>query len=338
MCSSPARLLKKSRAKNSRRSARSKMPAWSRSPTMAIACRTMKSCAARWNTRSMFDLPVMDHCQDYSLVTDGVMHEGYWSTALGLRGWPAARRGNDRRAKYFARRTDRRARALPAPEFRRQRPPDSRSQKPRRADFRRSLPAPFYAHRRRRRRQRKILARRMAKSSRASFPTEQTFPSWPYYDTNFKMNPPLRSAARSRGDSRRPGGWHDWKFWAAITRRIAISKKKSSSITRPSASPASKRNSRSRSCASTTPAGSTLPKLLDKLTVKPAKLLRIEKGTLDIGADGDITIFDPDRRWIYDREQSASKSQNSPFHGWTLRGKALATIVAGKIVWREPNI
>src|SRR5271169_7267702 len=39
---------------------------------------------------TMFDLPVMDHCQDYSLVTDGVMHEGYWSTVLGLRGWPSA--------------------------------------------------------------------------------------------------------------------------------------------------------------------------------------------------------------------------------------------------------
>src|SRR6266850_7006346 len=38
----------------------------------------------------MFNLPVMDHCQDYSLVSDGVMHEGYWSAALGLRGWPAA--------------------------------------------------------------------------------------------------------------------------------------------------------------------------------------------------------------------------------------------------------
>jgi dihydroorotase len=38
----------------------------------------------------MFDLPVLDHCQDYSLVIDGVMHEGYWSTVLGLRGWPAA--------------------------------------------------------------------------------------------------------------------------------------------------------------------------------------------------------------------------------------------------------
>src|SRR2546427_4095127 len=39
---------------------------------------------------NMFDLPVMDHCQDYSLVTQGVMHEGYWSTALGLQGWAAA--------------------------------------------------------------------------------------------------------------------------------------------------------------------------------------------------------------------------------------------------------
>jgi len=38
----------------------------------------------------MFELPVLDHCQDYSLVTDGVMREGYWSTVLGLRGWPAA--------------------------------------------------------------------------------------------------------------------------------------------------------------------------------------------------------------------------------------------------------
>ena len=38
----------------------------------------------------MFNLPVMDHCQDYSLVTDGVMHEGYWNVVLGLRGWPAA--------------------------------------------------------------------------------------------------------------------------------------------------------------------------------------------------------------------------------------------------------
>src|SRR2546430_17524791 len=38
----------------------------------------------------MFNLPVMAHCQDYSLVSNGVVHEGYWSAALGLHGWPAA--------------------------------------------------------------------------------------------------------------------------------------------------------------------------------------------------------------------------------------------------------
>src|SRR5208283_1425749 len=37
----------------------------------------------------MFDLPVLDHCQDYNVAADGVMHEGYWSMALGLRGWPS---------------------------------------------------------------------------------------------------------------------------------------------------------------------------------------------------------------------------------------------------------
>ena len=69
----------------------------------------------------MFDLPVMDHCQDYSLVTDGVMHEGYWSTALGLRGWPAAGEEMIVARNILLAETDRRARALPAPERGRQR-------------------------------------------------------------------------------------------------------------------------------------------------------------------------------------------------------------------------
>jgi dihydroorotase len=54
-----------------------------------------------------------------------------------------------------------------------------------------------------------------------------------------------------------------------------------------------------------------------------------------VGADADVTVFDPDREWIYTAKDTASKSQNSPFFGWTLRGKALATIVAGRIVWSE---
>ena len=81
----------------------------------------------------MFDLPVMDHCQDYSLVSDGVMHEGYWSTALGLRGWPAAGEEMIVAPKYSAGGTDRRARALPAPQHGGQRGLVARGQEARRS-------------------------------------------------------------------------------------------------------------------------------------------------------------------------------------------------------------
>ena len=69
----------------------------------------------------MFDLPVMDHCQDYSLVTDGVMHEGYWSTVAGLARLAVGGRGDDCRAQHSPGRNHRGARALPAFERRWQR-------------------------------------------------------------------------------------------------------------------------------------------------------------------------------------------------------------------------
>ena len=78
----------------------------------------------------------------------------------------------------------------------------------------------------------------------------------------------------------------------------------------------------------------SLPALIEKYTVAPAKLLRLKKGTLSPGADADITIFDPDCEWLFERKGTASKSQNNPFYGWTLKGRPTATVVAGKIVWR----
>jgi len=77
-----------------------------------------------------------------------------------------------------------------------------------------------------------------------------------------------------------------------------------------------------------------LSKLVAAMTLKPAQIIGVKKGTLRVGADADISIFDPGIEWVVDRSQFQSKSQNSPFHGWKMRGKPVFTIVAGKIVYR----
>jgi dihydroorotase len=79
----------------------------------------------------------------------------------------------------------------------------------------------------------------------------------------------------------------------------------------------------------------TLPQLIGKFTVGPARLLRLNRGTLSVGADADITIIYPGSEWIYDVAQSASKARNSPFHGWKFQGRAITTIVGGRVVWRD---
>ena len=77
----------------------------------------------------------------------------------------------------------------------------------------------------------------------------------------------------------------------------------------------------------------TLEHAIARLTADPARIFGLAKGTLSVGADADVTIVDPAREWVVDLAQSASKSRNSPFHGWKLRGQVLATIMGGKIVW-----
>jgi dihydroorotase len=69
--------------------------------------------------------------------------------------------------------------------------------------------------------------------------------------------------------------------------------------------------------------------------VNPARLLNLNKGTLNIVADADMTVFDPETEWIFRAEESLSKSKNTPFNGWKLKGKAVATIVGGKKIWSE---
>jgi dihydroorotase len=79
----------------------------------------------------------------------------------------------------------------------------------------------------------------------------------------------------------------------------------------------------------------TLPELIEKMTVNAARILRIPKGTLADGADADITVIDPQREWTVDRELFRSRGKNTPFHNWTLKGKAILTITGGKIRYRD---
>jgi dihydroorotase len=75
----------------------------------------------------------------------------------------------------------------------------------------------------------------------------------------------------------------------------------------------------------------TLTEAIRKLSVNPATALKRGKGTLAAGADADITIIDPNLEWVVDASRFKSKSKNTPFNGWKLKGKAVQTIVGGRI-------
>ena len=83
-----------------------------------------------------------------------------------------------------------------------------------------------------------------------------------------------------------------------------------------------------------------LTMLLSKLTCEPAKIIgrNGELGTLKAGAPADITILDPDREWIVDSRNFASKGKNTPYDGYNVRGKVMATIAKGKIVHIDDSL
>ena len=82
------------------------------------------------------------------------------------------------------------------------------------------------------------------------------------------------------------------------------------------------------------------PRVVEAMSTLPARILGINRGTLRPGAVADITLIDPAVSWRVDATTFASKSANSPFHGWTLQGRAVATIVAGRVKYRlrEPAL
>jgi dihydroorotase len=75
----------------------------------------------------------------------------------------------------------------------------------------------------------------------------------------------------------------------------------------------------------------TLGQLIAKMSANPARILRIPGGTLAPGSPADITLIDLNREWTVDANSFASKSRNCPFQGWNLKGKAVMTIVGGEV-------
>jgi dihydroorotase len=278
----------------------------------------------------MFNLPVMDHCQDYSLVTDGVMHEGYWSTALGLRGWPSA--GEEMivaRNILLAETTGAHVHC--------QHLSAAGSVRLLREAKKRGLPISGEAcpHH--------FMLTDAAVAGSEKFwavdgqalglSSESGLPQWPAYDTNFKMNPPLRSSA---------------------DREAVLEGLVDGTLEIIASDHAPHCNYEKEVEFDYAPFGITgletelalslmqlyhtrkmgLAQLLSKFTVNPAQILHLEKGTLGVGRDADVTVLDPDLSWVFEKGAAASKSLNSPFFGWPLRGRAVMTVVGGKVVWR----
>ncbi len=81
---------------------------------------------------------------------------------------------------------------------------------------------------------------------------------------------------------------------------------------------------------------SSVARLIEMFTVNPARLLRLDRGTLSPGAVADVTLIDPDLEWTVEKTAFCSRSRNTPFQGMTLRGRAVRTMVAGETVWSLP--
>jgi len=284
----------------------------------------------------MFDLPVMDHCQDYGLVSDGVMHEGYWSAALGLRGWPAA--GEDMivaRNILLA--------ELTGTHVHCQHLSSAQSVELLRAAKKRGVPisgeaCPHHF----------VLTDAAIAGSDAFWkedgknlfaalnaqPSTLNLPTWPKYDTNFKMNPPLRSARDREAileglcDGTIEVLCSDHAPHCNFEKEVEFDYAPFGITGFETELPLSLMQLYHTKRM-------TLPDLIAKYTVAPARLLKLNKGTLSAGADADVTVLDPDVDWTYARQDSASKSKNSPFDGWRMKGRAVATIVKGKVVERD---
>jgi dihydroorotase len=254
----------------------------------------------------MVGLPVLDHCQDYNLVGNGVVNEGYWSILLGLPGWPAA--GEEAivaRNILLAELCDH---GIHCQHI--------------------SATGSVRLIRDARKRGVKISSEVCPHHIALTDEAIQDF------DTNYKMNPPLRSKAdvdailEGIADGTLSILCSDHAPHAGFEKEVEFDQAPFGIV------------------GLETELGLfidllvhkhgkiDIARLIEMYTAEPAKLLKLEAGTLSVGTPADVTLIDPELEWTVRIDKFESASRNSPFDGWKLKGRAVRTIVGGKTVWK----
>jgi dihydroorotase len=247
------------------------------------------------------DLPVISHCEDINLSAGGLMNEGYYSTILGLRGIPAI-------AEEVMT-----ARDILIAEY-----------------------TKSHVHIAHVSTRGSVLLIREAKK-RGVKVTAETAPHYftltdealQTYNTNLKVNPPLRSAADVAAIKE---GLADGTLDAIVTDHAPHARTDKELEFEYAANGISGlETSLALSLRLVDEGVLSLPELIAKMSLNPARILNLSKGTLETGADADITVINPQLNWTVDVKAFCSKGKNSPFHGREMKGKAVLTIVGGEI-------
>ena len=252
-----------------------------------------------------FDMPVVDHCEDLHLAAGGSMNEGIVSTELGVPGIPAASEEvMVARNLTLAALTGARLHLA-------------------------HLSTAGSVHLTREAKARGIAVTAEVCPHHFSLTEEATRT----FDSNAKMNPPLRTAEDMEALKK---GLADGTIDAIATDHAphAAQEKQLEFDTAPfgivgfeTALPLT--------LALVHEGALTLETAISKLTTEPARAFGLKKGTLVPGADADVVLIDPESAWVVDPDRFHSKSRNTPFGGWNVRGRVVATVVGGTVVYES---
>jgi dihydroorotase len=261
---------------------------------------------------SMFNMPVIDHCEDPSLKGDGVAHEGAVAGLLGLRGIPGA-------SESIMVERD-----VSVAEMVRGRVHIAHM------SARQSLRAV-----------REGKARGVAVTCEVTphhfVLTDEALADRGAYDTNYKMNPPLREEADRAALIE---GLRDGSIDVIATDHAPHhADEKALEFDRAPFGITGLETAVSLCLDRLVHAGVIgLPRLVELLSVNPARVLGVPGGTLVDGGPADLTILAPDRSVTISAAAMKSRARNTPFDGWSLRGAVAATIVAGRVVFVNGEI